>query len=80
MSDDLPAAALSPDAPIHQLLSLRHNPLVKDMNPEQLRAFVQKLKEYSTSAPTLSSKLSSDSEKIKPKREKSARQKLLDDL
>lgn len=59
---------LSPDAPTWQLLSLRHNPLVVDMTPDQLRAHIQRIKELATSAPTLSAKLANDSEQIKPKR------------
>lgn len=80
---DFPPEALLPDAPIHQLLSLKHNPLVKDMSPDQLRAFVGRLKELHSQSASLTSKLNSDSEKIKVKRTTSIsakRKTLLDDL
>lgn len=78
----LPPEALLPDAPIFQLLSLKHNPLVKDMTNAQISEFVTKLRTLATSAPTLSAKLSSDSEKIKPKRtgESAKRKALLDSI
>lgn len=76
----LPPEALLPDAPIHHLLNLRHNPLVADMTNEQLAAFVAKLRTLATSAPTMSAKLASDSEKIKPKRKPNQRQALLDSI
>jgi hypothetical protein len=79
-----PEDHLAPDAPIHHLLSLRHNIKIADMNDEQLRALVQRLKTYSTSAPTLSSKLANDGETLKPKRpvnaETAKRKSILDSL
>lgn len=82
MSNDLPPSedALLPDAPIHHLLSLKHNPRVADMTDQQVIDFVQKLRALATSAPTLSAKLASDSDKIKPKREKSKKSRLLAEL
>lgn len=74
---------LAPDAPIHHLLSIRHNPLVKDMSTEQLQALVQRLRTYATSAPSLSSKLSSDSSNVNPRKRNSItakRKALLEDL
>lgn len=65
--------ALAPDAPIYQLLSLRHNPLVANMTQSQLIDYVRKLKEFSTSSTTAQAKLNSDSERIKPKRQPSAK-------
>ena len=69
---------LSPDAPLHHLLSLQHNPMLIDMSQEQLQKFVQQLRTIATSPAALTSKLSSESESIKPKREKSKKQSLLD--
>lgn len=83
-SQRLPPAALLPDAPIYQLLSLRHNPLVANMSQQQLIDFIRKLKENATSAPTLSASMARDSEAVKPKRQPNAaaakRAALLDDL
>lgn len=73
------AEAMLPDAPIHQLLSLRHNPKVVDMSQEQLRSFVAQLRTL-TSPATLAAKLRSDSDKIKPRKEKSELQKLRDSI
>jgi len=75
-----PIDPLSPDAPLHHLLSLQHNPMLADMTPEQLRARVQQLRQFATSPAALTSKLSAESEKIKPKREKSKKQQLLDSI
>jgi len=69
---------LASDAPLHHLLSLQHNPMLVDMSQEQLQKFVQQLRAVATSPAALTSKLSADSEAIKPKREKSKKQQLLD--
>jgi hypothetical protein len=52
------------------------------MTKQQLIDLVQKLKTLSTSAPTLSAKLSTDGEKIKPKKASTTakRQALLDSI
>lgn len=79
MSDETPPVSvpvelpdfLQPDAPIHHLLSIRHNPLVENMTTEELTAMVQKLRTYVTSAPTLSSKLATDSSNVDPAKRKS---------
>lgn len=77
----LPATALLPDAPIYHLLSIQHNPLVKDMSVDELKVLVSRLRALSSSPPTLSSKLTSDSDAIKPRNAKSAvRKALLDTL
>lgn len=75
---------LSPDAPIHQLLSIRHNPLVANMTTEELGKYVQRLRTLATSAPTLSSKLKSDSDNVNTRRPRNTvsakRKSLLDSL
>lgn len=62
------ADPLSPDAPIEHLLSIRHNPAIKDMSPDELRAVIQKLRTLASSAPSLSSKLQADSDNVNPKK------------
>jgi hypothetical protein len=62
---------LAPDAPIHHLLSIRHNPLVANMTTDELRELVQRLRTYATSAPSLSSKLATDSANVSPRTRKS---------
>lgn len=61
---------LAPDAPIHHLLSIRHNPLVANMTVEELTVLVRRCREYATSAPTLSAKLATDALNVDPKRRK----------
>lgn len=78
-----------PDAPLFQLLSVQHNPLVTEMSDSQLLALVQKLRALASSPPTLSAKINEDGTTTKPKRatrakvltpEQQRRQALLDDL
>lgn len=76
----LPPSALSPDAPLHHLLSLRHNPMVKDMTQAQLMDFIKTLSVLSTSAPSLSAKLASDGQKIVSTRTQSKRKAILDSI
>jgi hypothetical protein len=75
---------LAPDAPIHHLLSIRHNPLVKDMTTEELTALVQKLRTHATSPQSLSAKLKSDSDNVTTRRPRNAaatkRKTLLENL
>lgn len=59
---------LSPDAPIHHLLSISKNPNVANCTDEELAALVQRLRTYATSAPTLSAKLQSDSNNVNPRK------------
>lgn len=59
---------LAPDAPIFHLLSLLHNPLVKNMSTEELQQLVQRCRTLATSAPSLSSKLQSDSDNVNPRK------------
>lgn len=68
MSD--PIDPLADDAPLIHLLSIKHNPLVKDMNNQQLAELVKKLRTHAASAPTLSAKLQSESDAVKPRRSK----------
>lgn len=81
-----PDDPLAPDAPIHHLLSLRHNPRLKDMTTEELTALVARLRQ--TSSPqALTAKLQTDSATIgeakKPRRENpeaAKRKAFLDEL
>lgn len=59
---------LSPDAPLEHLLSIRHNPLVKDMSPDELRTLIQKLRTLASSPPSLSSAIQSSSDNANPKK------------
>lgn len=71
MSDEPTAPVfdpLSPDAPLEHLLSIRHNPLVKDMTPDELRSLIQRLRTLASSSPTLSSKIQTDSDNVNPKK------------
>lgn len=72
-----PVDPLSPDAPLHHLLSVRHNPLVAKMSQDELLALVRKLKQNATSPPTLTAKLRSESATIKPSRGISSKRKAL---
>jgi hypothetical protein len=72
-----PVDPLAPDAPLIHLLSIKHNPLVKDMSNEQLADLVKKLRTHAASAPTLSAKLQDESDKIKPRNTKSAKRKAM---
>lgn len=65
MNDD----PLAPDAPIYHLLSIKHNPLVKDMSVEQLQMLVKRMRTFATSAPTLSAKLGQESGKRKTRKD-----------
>lgn len=74
---------LADDAPLIHLLSIKHNPLVKDMNNEQLAELVKKLRTHTSSAPTFTAKLQSESDQVKPRRSKKVdpkRQAALDAL
>lgn len=59
---------LAPDAPIHHLLSLRHNPSLANATPDELRPIVQNLRTLATSAPSMSSKLQRDSDNVSPRK------------
>jgi hypothetical protein len=74
---------LDPDAPLLHLLSIKHNPLVAEMNHDQLMELVKKLRTLATSPPTLSARLKSDGDKENPKSKVSIaakRRALLDNL
>jgi hypothetical protein len=74
---------LAPDAPIHHLLSLKHNPRLKDMTRDQLHDLVKKIRALATSAPTMSSKLQSESSRRKPRvltPEQKRKQEILDSI
>lgn len=55
---------LAPDAPVWQLLSLKHNPALLTMTEEELRGFVQKLRTLGTSPQALTAALNTDATTI----------------
>lgn len=59
---------LAPDAPILHLLSVKNNPLLEQMTPDQLTEVVKKYRTLATSAPTLSAKLNDEGKKIRAER------------
>lgn len=77
---------LAPDAPIHHLLSLKHNPaLTAHMTGTQLAELVKRIRTLATQAPTLSSALKSESDKTPRKAkvlstEAQRRKSMLDDI
>ena len=62
-----PDDPLSPDAPIHQLLSISSNPRVATMSNDDLIKLVQKLRTLATSPQTMSAKLQAESKGRKSK-------------
>ena len=62
-----PNDPLAPDAPIHHLLSIRENPLVKDMTMEQLQSLVKRMRTMAQSPQTLTSSLQRESKTRKSK-------------
>lgn len=56
---------LSPDAPILQLLELRHGTLAADMSDEQLAALITKLRGMTQQPQTLSSVIAGEATKAK---------------
>ena len=71
----------SSDAPIINLLSIQHNPLVKDMTTEQLNQLIQRLRTVATSPQTMTSVLQNDSRRKRPMTEaQRKRRELLDSL
>jgi len=72
---------LDPDAPIHQLLSVRFNPMVKDMSTEQLNELIKRIRATATSPQTLTASLQRDSKRSRPMTEAQRKRKeLLDSL
>jgi hypothetical protein len=67
MNNDQPNDPLAPDAPIYHLLSIRENPLVKDMTMEQLQELVKRMRTMSQSPQTLTSALQRESKTRKSK-------------
>jgi len=88
MSEELQTDAvvedpLSPDAPIHHLLSISSNPRVATMSNDELVKLVQKLRTLATSPQTMSAKLQSESKGRKSKpltAEQIRRKEILDTL
>ena len=72
---------LDPDAPIHHLLSVKHNPMVKDMTTEQLNALITRLRTVATSPQTMSAVLAGESKRKRPMTEAQRKRKeMLDSL
>jgi hypothetical protein len=72
---------LDPDAPIIQLLSVMHNPSVKDMSDSQLNDLIKKLRTVATSPQTLTSVLQGEAKRRRPMTEAQRRRKeILDSL
>jgi len=70
---------LDPEAPIHHLLSVVHNPMVKDMTTEQLNALITRLRTVATSPQTMSATLQTESRKKRPMTEAQRKRKELID-
>lgn len=79
-SDPLAVNPLDPDAPIINLLSVRHNPMVKDMSNEQLTALITKLRTVATSPQTMSATIQRESRKRPMTEAQRKRKELLDSL
>jgi hypothetical protein len=74
---------LAPDAPIHHLLSIRDNPMVKDMTTEQLQELVKRMRTLAQSSQTMSATLQKESRARKAKPltpEQLRRKELLDSI
>jgi hypothetical protein len=74
---------LAPDAPIHHLLSIRDNPMVKDMTTEQLQELVKRMRTMATSPQTMSAALNKESKTRKARPltpEQQRRKDILDSL
>jgi hypothetical protein len=74
---------LSPDAPIYHLLSIRDNPMVKDMTTEQLQELVKRMRTLAQSSQTMSAALNKESRTRKAKPltpEQIRRKEILDSL
>jgi hypothetical protein len=74
---------LSPDAPIHHLLSVSKNPRIATMSNDELVKLVQKLRTLAASPQTMSAKIQSESKGRKSKpltAEQLRRKEILDSL
>lgn len=69
---------IAPDAPLVQLLSLKHNPLLKDMSDEDLSALVTRLKTVVQQPVTLKAELAREAKPRSPL--KAAQREFLDNL
>jgi hypothetical protein len=73
--------ALSHDAPILHLLSLRHNPLLKDMSTDELTAHLARIKSLVQSPPSLTAELKKEAAgRTKSPTKAAARKNILDNL
>lgn len=81
MSNEEPIDPLSPDAPIHHLLSVSKNPMVVQMTDQQLTELINRLRTVQTSPQTMTAVLQSDARKRRPMTEAQRKRKeLLDSL
>lgn len=72
---------LDPEAPIHHLLSVKHNPMVKNMTTEELNALITRIRTVATSPQTMSSVLQGESKRKRPMTEAQRKRKdLLESL
>jgi hypothetical protein len=72
---------LDPDAPIIHLLSIMHNPSVKDLSDSQLNDLIKKLRTVATSPQTMTSVLQGEAKRRRPMTEAQRRRKeILDSL
>lgn len=62
-----PDDPLAPDAPVHVLLSLKHNVMLESASLEQLEQLVRQFRQLSMSPTTLTSKLNAESDVLKEK-------------
>ena len=68
---------LAADAPIHHLLSLKHNPMTKDMTTEQLTELVKRCRTLAASPQTLTSALQKESGRKRPLSPEAAKRKAI---
>lgn len=72
---------LSPDAPIHHYLSIKHNPRVLEMTTEQLNQLILRIRTIATSPQTMTAVLQNDAKRRRPMTEAQRKRKeLLDSL
>lgn len=72
---------LDPEAPIHHLLSVKHNPNVLKMTTEELNALITRIRTVATSPQTMSSVLQGESKRKRPMTEAQRKRKdLLESL
>ena len=71
---------LDSEAPISHLLSVRHNPRVKDMTTQQLTDLITKLRTVATSPQTMTATISRDAKRRPMTEAQRKRKELLDSI